>query len=103
MGCGNDDPKREISIRMARKFWWSRNVLIHRIENLSYEKTLLGQTSFDRDVAPAIRAQARPVVKDEYTFDSLELGEEHRDRELEHAIIYRVELSLRTIGGPIRR
>jgi len=58
------------------KFGRSKNVLIHQIENQSYEKTLLGQTNFDREVAPAIRAQAKLAVKDEYTFDFLELSEE---------------------------
>jgi hypothetical protein len=33
---------------MTRKFGWSKNVLIHRIENESYEKTFLGWTNFDK-------------------------------------------------------
>jgi len=76
-----DPLEREFYIRMTRKFGWSKNVLIHQIENQSYEKTLLGQTNFDREVAPAIRARAKPAVKDEYTFDFLELSEEHSERE----------------------
>jgi predicted nuclease of restriction endonuclease-like (RecB) superfamily len=43
----NDPLKREFYIRMTRKFGWSKNALIHQIENQSYEKTLLGQTNFD--------------------------------------------------------
>jgi predicted nuclease of restriction endonuclease-like (RecB) superfamily len=39
--------EREFYIRMTRKFGWTKNVLIHQIENQSYEKTLLGQTNFD--------------------------------------------------------
>jgi predicted nuclease of restriction endonuclease-like (RecB) superfamily len=72
--------EREFYIRMARKFGWSKNVLIHQIENQSYEKTLLGQTNFDRALSPQLRAQAKLAVKDEYTFDFLELGEEHAER-----------------------
>jgi hypothetical protein len=38
-------------------------------------------------------------VKDEYTFDFLELGEEHSERELERAILSKVEAFLREMGG----
>ena len=44
-----DPLEREFYIRMTRKFGWSKNVLIHQIENQSYEKPLLGQTNFDVD------------------------------------------------------
>ena len=84
---------------MTSKFGWTKNVLIHQIENQSYEKTLLGQTNFDGTVTPTIRAQAKLAVKDEYTFDFLELGEEHAERELERALIARIEDFLRAMGG----
>jgi len=91
--------QREFYIRMTRKFGWSKNVLIHQIENQSYEKTLLGQTNFEKALTPAQRAQAKLAVKDEYTFDFLELGQEHSERELERALIVRVEDFLRAMGG----
>ncbi len=72
-----DPLEREFYIRMTRKFGWSKNVLIHQIDNQSYEKSMLGQTNFDRALTPELRAQAKLAVKDEYTFDFLELGEEH--------------------------
>ena len=94
-----DALEREFYIRMTRKFGWTKNVLIHQIENQSYEKSLLGQTNFDRALTPELRAHARLAVRDEYTFDFLELGDEHGERELERAIITRVEDFLRTLGG----
>ena len=39
------------------------------------------------------------AVKDEYAFDFLELGAEHSERELERALIARVEDFLRAMGG----
>ena len=54
-----------------------RSMQVLQIENQSYEKSLLGQTNFDRALTPELRDQARPVMKDAYTFDFLELGEEH--------------------------
>jgi predicted nuclease of restriction endonuclease-like (RecB) superfamily len=94
-----DPLEREFYVRMTRKFGWSKNVLIHQIENQSYEKTVLGQTNFDRALSPKLRAQAKLAVRDEYTFDFLELGEEHAERELERALVGRIEQFLRAMGG----
>jgi predicted nuclease of restriction endonuclease-like (RecB) superfamily len=91
--------EREFYIRMTKKFGWTKSVLIHQIENQSYEKTLLGQTNFDKALTPKLRAQAKLAIKDEYTFDFLELGEEHAERELERALVSRVEQFLRAMGG----
>lgn len=90
-----DSLEREFYIRMTRRLGWSRNVLIHQIESQSYKKSLLGQTSFDRTLTPEIRAQAKLAVKDAYTFDFLELGEAHSERELERSLITRIEDFLR--------
>lgn len=94
-----DPLEREFYIRMTRKFGWSRNVLIHQIDNESYEKSLLGQTNFDQALTPELGAQAKLAVKDEYTFDFLELGQEHSERELERGLLARVEDFLRAMGG----
>ncbi len=91
--------EREFYLRMTRKFGWSKNVLIHQIENQSYEKSLLGQTNFNKTLTPELRAQAKLAVRDEYTFDFLELGEKHSERELERALIGRIEDFLRAMGG----
>jgi predicted nuclease of restriction endonuclease-like (RecB) superfamily len=95
----SDALEREFYIRMSRKFGWSKNVLIHQIDNQSFEKTLLNQTNFDQAVTPAIRAQAKLAVRDEYLFDFLELGAKHAERELERALIARIEDFLRAMGG----
>ncbi|MEA2039555.1 MAG: DUF1016 N-terminal domain-containing protein, partial [Thermodesulfobacteriota bacterium] len=69
-----DDLEREFYIRMTRKFGWTKNVLAIKIETNTYENTLLNQTNFDQTVSEEIRKQAKLAVKDEYTFDFLELG-----------------------------
>lgn len=53
MSC-KDDSAREFYIGMVKKFSWTKNVLIHQIENQTYEKTLLNQTSFDKTVPAKI-------------------------------------------------
>ncbi len=95
----SDPLKREFYLRSTRKFGWSKNVLVHHIENQSYEKTLLGQTNFDRALTPELRRQAKLAVKDEYTFDFLEMGDDHSERELEKSLIARIEGFLRAMGS----
>lgn len=96
-----DNLEREFYIRMTRKFGWSKNVLIHQIENKTYEKTLLSQTNFDKTLPPALRHQAKLAVKDEYTFDFLELGQEHNEAALERAMTARMGEFLREMGGAV--
>ena len=59
----------------------------------------MNQTNFDRTLTPELRAQAKLAVMDEYTFDFLELGAQHAERELERALVARIEDFLRAMGG----
>ncbi len=97
-GC-KDDLEREFYIRMTRKFEWSKNVLIHKIEAEDYQRTFLSQTNFDETLPVSVRDQAKIAVKDEYTFDFLALGEEHTEREFERALLARMDRFLREMGG----
>ena len=57
-----DAQEREFYLCMTRKFGWSKNVLAHQIDNQSYEKSLLGQTNFDKTLTLALRAQASEMI-----------------------------------------
>ncbi len=94
-----DDLEREFYIRMTRKYGWTKSVLIHQIENESYEKTLLNQTNFAETLPESLRNQANLAVRDEYVFDFLELGDRHSERELEQALLGKVDTFLRQMGG----
>lgn len=94
-----DDQEREFYLRMTRNYGWTKSVLALRIQDQTYEKALTGQTNFDKTLPGAFKDQAKLAVRDEYTFDFLELGEEHSERELERAIIARIEHFLREMGG----
>jgi predicted nuclease of restriction endonuclease-like (RecB) superfamily len=94
-----DDLEREFYIRMTRKFGWTKDVLAIKIETRTYENTLLNQTNFDQTISEEIRNQAKLAVKDEYTFGFIDLAEEHSERELERALIAKVEIFLREMGG----
>lgn len=94
-----DDLEREFYLRMTKRLGWTKAVLVHQIENKTYEKTLLNQTNFDKTLPEKIRNQAKLAVKDEYLFDFLELGEEYSERKLEQAILSKIERFLLEMGG----
>jgi len=94
-----DDLQREFYLRTTKKYGWTKNVLIHQIENQSYEKYLLNQTNFDQTLPEALRNQAKLAVKDEYTFDFLELGDEHLEHELEQGLVKNIRSFLIEMGG----
>lgn len=91
--------EREFYLCRTREFGWTKNVLIHQIENQTFQKTILNQTNFETTLPEHIRKQAKLAVKDEYTFDFLELADEHTERQLEQAILAKVEPFLLEMGG----
>ena len=93
------DRQKEFYILMTKKFGWTKDVLIHQIENKTYEKYLLNQTNFEQSVPEKYRNQAILAIKDEYQFDFLELSEEHSERELELAIVNNIREFLLEMGG----
>ncbi len=94
-----DDLRREFYLRATARFGWTKAVLQHQIDNKSYEKYLLNQTSFDRALSPELQAQAALAVKDEYTFDFLSLADEHSERELEESLVRNIRRFLAEMGG----
>lgn len=91
--------EQEFYLRLTRRMGWSKNALIHQIENGTYEKTLANQTSFEKTLAAPAKQQAKLAVKDEYTFDFLELREEHAEIELERALLAKINRFLVEMGG----
>jgi len=94
-----DALEREFYIKMTKKFGWSKNVLIHQIENQSYEKYLTNQTNFNKTLPEKYKDQAKLAVKDEYTFNFLELSKEHSEYELETTLVNNVRKFLIEMGG----
>lgn len=90
--------EKEFYIKMTRKFGWTKDVLTNQIEDESYEKYLLNQTNFDSTVPVKYQDQAKLAVKDEYTFDFLELGREHSEKEFEAALISKIKDFLSELG-----
>ena len=94
-----DDLEREFYLRATSRYGWTKAVLQHQIDNKSYERFLLNQTNFDKAIPESIRAQAILAVEDHYTFDFLNLAEEHSESELEQALVKNVRSFFSELGG----
>lgn len=94
-----DPLEREFYIKMVIKFGWTYRVLDNHIDNKSYEKYLLNQTNFDSTVVEKYKHQAKLAVKDEYSFDFLELNDEHSEKELEIGLINKIREFLAQMGS----
>jgi len=93
-----DNQERRFYIMATKNFGWSKNVLIHQIENKTYEKYLLGQTNFDTTLPDSIKNQAVLAIKDEYTFDFMDLADNHSERQLETALVNNVRSFMLEMG-----
>lgn len=93
-----DNLERKFYTLATKKFGWTKNVLIHQIENKTYEKYLLNQTNFEDTLPDSVKNQAVLAVKDEYTFDFLELSAQHSENELENALIQNIRNFLLEMG-----
>ena len=91
--------RREFYIKATKKFGWTKDVLINQLEAGAFERYMANQTNFDKAVPEKYRHQAKLAVKDEYSFDFLEFGEEHSEKELELALLENVRKFLIEMGG----
>jgi predicted nuclease of restriction endonuclease-like (RecB) superfamily len=93
-----DSLERQFYTLATRKFGWTKDVLIHQVENKTYEKYLFNQTNFDKVLPEAIAKQAFLAVKDEYTFGFTNLADEHAESELEQALLKNIRAFLLEMG-----
>lgn len=90
--------QRQFYILATKKYGWTKDVLINKIEVKTYENYLLGQSNFDITLPEKIKNQAILALKDEYTFNLIGLTEEHSEYELEQAIIKNIRAFLMEFG-----
>ncbi len=94
-----DDLEREFYIKMTRKYGWTKAVLTHQIEGMAYASFMLNQTNFDKSLEEKYRHQAKLAVKDEYSFDFLEMSENYSERELELSLVRDLQKFMTELGG----
>lgn len=90
--------QRQFYILATKKYGWTKDLLINKIEVKTYENYLLGQSNFDITLPEKIKNQAILALKDEYTFNLIGLAEEHSEYELEQAIIKNIRAFLMEFG-----
>lgn len=93
------DLEREFYIKMTKQYGWTKNVLVHQVEGKAYERFLLNQTNFDNALPEKYRNQAKLAVKDSYSFDFLEMAQDHSEHELELSLIKSIRKFLLEMGG----
>lgn len=91
--------EREFYIKMSIRNSWTYKVLMHHVSASSYQKTLLNQTNFQQQLPESISAEASLIVKDSYWFNFIDADTKHSERELEKALLARLEDFLKAMGG----
>lgn len=94
-----DSQERQFYILATKKFGWTKDILIHQVENKTYERYLLNQTNFETALPEKVKNQAYLAVKDHYTFDFLGLANEYSEYELEQALIKNIRQFLLELGS----
>jgi predicted nuclease of restriction endonuclease-like (RecB) superfamily len=94
-----DNLEREYYLQMTKRSSWSRNILANSIKNQSYQKFLLSQTNFSQTLPQTRQNDAVIAIKDEYSFDFLNLGDEHLEKELEKGLINNIKNFLTEMGN----
>lgn len=91
--------QREFYIKATKKFGWTKEVLTHQIENQTFEKYLLNQTNLDKVLPDRQKKLAQMAIKDHYTFDFLNITEEHQESDLEQTLIKNIRAFLLEMGS----
>lgn len=94
-----DNHQREFYIRATKKFGWTKDLLIHQIENKTFEKYLLNQTNLEKALPEPQKKLAQLAIKDHYTFDFLNITEGHQESELEQTLIKNIRSFLLEMGS----
>jgi predicted nuclease of restriction endonuclease-like (RecB) superfamily len=94
-----DDPlARAWYIQRSLAHNWSRNVLVHQIEQDLYGRQGKALTNFERTLPDPASDLARETLKDPYLFDFLSLGAQSQERDLERALLDHIRDFLLELG-----
>lgn len=94
-----DTQERQFYILATKKFGWSKDMLINKIEWQAYEKYLLGQINFEVTLPEKVKNQAMLAIQDEYAWNFVGLGEKYSEAELEQAILKNIRAFLMDFGS----
>ncbi|MCQ2188499.1 MAG: PDDEXK nuclease domain-containing protein [Paludibacteraceae bacterium] len=93
--------ERRFYILATKRFGWTKDVLINKIELKSYENYLLGQTNFDVVLPENVKKQASLAVKDDYFVGYGELDTVHSEYDLEKSLVRNIQQFLAEFGPDV--
>jgi len=101
LDCIKNRAERLWYIRETVKNGWSRNVLVHQIENTLYQRQKISSKSTNfLTTLPAPQSElAQQTIKDPYIFDFLNLAHDARELELQKALINHITKFLLELGS----
>ncbi len=82
----------------ASEYGWSRDVLIHQVESRLAERVGSAPSNFAAALPAPDSELAQQLVRDPYVFDHLALSERAAERELEQALMDRLQQTLLAFG-----
>lgn len=94
-----DAQERRFYIQATKKFGWTKDVLIHKIELKTFEKVLLGQTNFETNLPDKVKKQAVLAIQDEYNLSYTGLDTEHSEEDLELSLVKNIRAFLMDFGA----
>lgn len=93
-----DPEQRQWYVEKTIQNGWSRPILKMQIESNLYQRQGGATTNFNRTLPKPQSDLAQSLLKSEYNFDFLSLGEEAQERELEKALVERIKDFLLELG-----
>lgn len=94
----SDKTQRLNYAEKTREHGWSRNILIHQIENRLLEREGQATSNFKQNLPEPLSELAQQTLKDPYIFDFLSLGVNAVERDLEQALTQHISQFLLELG-----
>jgi len=99
LGKISDREEALFYVQKTIKHNWSRSVLQHQIEVGLYLREGKAITNFELVLPKPQSDLARQMIKDPYCFDFLNMSEQHKEQELEDALLEQVTTFLLELGA----
>ena len=100
----NAQAERDWYAAAAAEHGWSRNVLLNQIMNRLHQRAGAAPSNFTDQLPPADSDLAQQLTRDPYVFDFLDLTGSAAERDLETALVNRLQAFLLELGpGFLRR
>lgn len=93
-----DDNERQYYLTVTNREGWSVRTLRQKIAASDYQRWLLAQDNFEEKLPPTLARKAEVIERDDYNLEFLLLEDEHKERELEEAIIRNINKFLDEVG-----